>query len=136
MGLLGVDVLRVEVVRRRKSPGALSVDIPPPTSFRSSGGRLFVVSAGVVDDIPSRRMVTFTVSLDGREVGSVSRSTMYPIADGFGWSGSLNPLRWSVPGFVWAAHRVGYDVAAFATAGECVEAWARSADQILDWTPE
>lgn len=95
----------------------------PPRRFESSNGRSFSVGQGnALDGYPIR----FKRRLAGR---LYYRPESYPKAP---WCASTRELYWRFAGD--APTGIGFDVAAFATAEECLARWARSADQILDWS--
>jgi len=107
---------------------------PPIDAFKSKKGRVFEVGDGVharknaVDDVGSD---TYPIFYGKQQAGSLFRSDTYDrTGRSLQWSASMNPLRWSP--LVELPQGEGYDVAAFDTAAECLEAWARSADQIID----
>jgi len=116
----------------------------PVKGFTSPGGRRFTVGTGVRQIYPSEWSEMFPVSYKGKPAGTLIDSNKYtstrlgdrrkePVGRGLRWSGSVDELRWSTPGFVSSGKRIGYDVSAFDTVEECLLAWGRSADQILDW---
>ena len=109
---------------------------PPITEFTSPKGRRFIVAASVRDEHPSRWVEDFAVFLvttDIIEVESVCLSNIY-VRDGQSWSGQLSRLRWTpTDGIRDLPPRAGYDVSHFPTLEECVQAWAKSADEILDY---
>jgi len=108
---------------------------PPLDAFKSKKGRVFEVGDGVharknaADEVGSD---TYPIFYGKQPAGSLFRG------DGYGrtatgalrWHASMNPLRWAP--FVELPRGEGYDVAAFDSAAECLEAWAVSADQIID----
>lgn len=109
---------------------------PPVPSFTSAKRRRFTVGPGKHEErFPGDTLWsdTWPILLGGKQVGSLSRNLNY----GTGatgeprWQGSLNALRWQRAGGPPVG--IGYDVAAFDTAKECLAAWGRSADELLDW---
>ncbi len=110
---------------------------PPVPSFTSAKRRRFTVGRGehTAERFPGDTLWndTWPILLGGKQVGSLSRNLNY----GTGatgeprWQGSLSALRWASA--MDAPVGIGYDVAAFDTAKECLAAWGRSADELLDW---
>lgn len=110
---------------------------PPVPSFTSAKRRRFTVGPGThtAERFPGDTLWsdTWPILLGGKQAGSLSRNLNY----GTGatgeprWQGSLNALRWQRAGGPPVG--IGYDVAAFDTAKECLAAWGRSADELLDW---
>ncbi len=112
--------------------------LPPPfNSFQSKGGRTFRINAGehserYIDD--PLWSDSWPIEFDGKPAGILFRNLNYGLtADGKPrWQASTRALYWSRS--VDAPTGIGFDVAAFDTADEAVTAWARSADEILDWS--
>jgi hypothetical protein len=114
-----------------------------PGSFKSHGGRTFYVGRGEHQErFPGDTSWsdTFPILLDGKEVGSITQGDGYGLTkDGKRrWTGSLNKLRWAgaLP-----PTGLGFDVSAFDSPEEVLQAWGRNADQVLNWregkmTPE
>lgn len=107
---------------------------PPVDLFKSAKGRVFELGDGVharknaADEMGTD---TYPIFYGKQQAGSLFRSDIYDrTGRSLQWSASMNPLRWSP--LVYLPQGEGYDVAAFDTAAECLEAWARSADQIID----
>ncbi len=109
---------------------------PPVPSFTSAKRRRFTVGPGAHSErFPGDALWsdTWPILLGGKQVGSLSRNLNY----GTGatgeprWQASLSALRWASA--MDAPVGIGYDVAAFDTAKECLAALGRSADQLLDW---
>lgn len=112
--------------------------LPPPlASFTSPGGRAFTVEPGQhaarYDGDPCRFdawLILFNGALAGRLYRSLSYGTT---ADGAPrWHASTRQLYWLHASD--APTGIGFDVAAFDSAEQACAAWARSADQILDWS--
>lgn len=110
---------------------------PPMKTFTSKGGRTFTVKRGEHSErFPGDNLWddTFPVFFEGKPAGKLFRSETYgKTADGKPrWHASTRALYWAKA--TDAPTGIGFDVAAFDTAEECVTAWGRSADQILDWS--
>lgn len=109
--------------------------VSPVTEFTSPKGRRFTVGLSThkrANAADAYGCDTFPILFDGQPAGAMFRTDNYgkaPSGD-LRWHASMNPLRWKP--FVELPRGQGYDVAAFDTAAECLEAWARSADQIID----
>lgn len=109
----------------------------PPERFWSPGGREFAVGEGVRwERYPGDPLwrITYPILREGEEAGRLFRSEAYGrTRAGEGrWHASVQALRWATCG-LGGPKRGGYDVAAFDSAEECLLAWGRSADEILDW---
>jgi len=107
----------------------------PVKSFQSHGGRSFTVGRGahweryVGDPLWSD---TFPILFQDEPAGKLFRSLSYGAVRGTPrWHASISELRG--PHLSELPRGIGYDVAAFDTAEEALEAWAASADQILDF---
>jgi hypothetical protein len=75
---------------------------------------------------------TFPILHEGEVAGKLFRSLSYGTARGKPrWHASVSELRG--PHLTELPRGIGFDVAAFDTAEEALNAWARSADQILDF---
>lgn len=111
---------------------------PPAESFQSERGRGFTLHSGTRwERWPEDPLwdETFPILYEGEDAGKLYRSESYGrTAAGLPkWHASITQLRWRIvsPSDLPMGH--GYDVAAFDTAEECLHAWGRSADQILDY---
>lgn len=116
--------------------GTLSVD---GFSYTSPKGRVFTLGTAERwqrwegDPLWSD---TVPVSLDGEPAGKLFKSESYgkTANDEPRWHASLAPLRNRLIG--WGEktpYGLGFDVAAFDTLEECLAAWSRNADDVLDW---
>lgn len=79
---------------------------------------------------------TINVLLDGAPAGKLFQSESYgkTANDEPRWHASLNGLRMKL--LKWGEstpYGIGFDVAAFDTMEECLAAWSRNADGLLDW---
>jgi hypothetical protein len=109
----------------------------PINSFTSAKGRRFTLSRG--ERRPERfpgdtiGYDSFPILYEGKRAGLLFRSLNYGrTAKGKPrWHASTRELYWTYAAD--APTGVGFDVAAFDSARECLAAWGRSADQILDW---
>jgi hypothetical protein len=111
---------------------------PPVPSFTSAKRRRFTVGRGehTAERFPGDTLWsdTWPILLGGKQAGSLFRNLSYGAGSGGEgrWQGSLSALRWTSGG-MHAPVGVGFDVGPFDTAKECLAAWGRSADQLLDW---
>ena len=117
----------------KKSSATLA---PPVTSFTSAGGRRFTLSRGVHEERwkgDSLWSDTWRILYEGVPAGKLFRSLSYGTgADGKPrWHATTRELFWGHASD--APTGIGFDVAAFDTAKKALEAWGRSADQILDY---
>lgn len=109
---------------------------PPVPTFQSRGGREFGVEGGEHDERWEGDPLwsdSWPIVYEGRPAGKLFRSLSYGTgATGAPrWHASTRELYWSkAPD---APTGIGFDVAAFDTAEQALAAWARSADEILDW---
>lgn len=104
---------------------------PPLDAFPSKGGRRFTLADGAREERWKGDPLwseSWPILLDGEPAGTLFRSDNYGPGR---WQASTRALYWRKAAD--APIGVGFDVAAFDTAEECLAAWARSADQILDW---
>lgn len=112
--------------------------LPPPLdSFTSVGGRAFTIADGAHSsryEADPLWFDTWPILFDGAPAGKLYRSLDYGrTADGQPrWHATIRELYWTHASG--APTGVGFDVAAFDTAEQACAAWARSADQILDWS--
>lgn len=112
--------------------------LPPPlASFTSAGGRAFTIAPGEHSaryDGDPLWSDGWAILFDGKPAGRLYRSLRYgTTTDGAPrWHASTRALYWAHASD--APTGIGFDVAAFDSAGEACAAWARSADQILDWS--
>lgn len=90
--------------------------------FTSPGGHSFTFRRSERSDVWGH------IYYDGLPAGQVFNGATYP---GKPFSASTRALYWRMAGD--APVGVGFDVAAFETLDECLTAWGRSADEILDW---
>lgn len=100
---------------------------PIPFRFKSPRGRAFTV-----DEEPEQsdeHLTYFRIRLEGAHAGKLYDSDHY--GPGLPWSATTRELYWAKTGG--RLERAGFDVAAFRTARDALAAWARSADQILDF---
>lgn len=105
----------------------------PVKSFLSKGGRTFTITTGVYEERfkgDTFAGTAFEISYEGKPAGILWRDTMY--AAPLEWHASTRHLFWTRAAD--APTGIGFDVAAFATIDEVLTAWARSADEILDWS--
>lgn len=118
--------------RRRRAVPPVSPTAPshsaPPSSFTSPGRRTFTL--GAVERSDRVGSETWTILYNGEEAGKLFRSANY--GPNLPWHASTRELFWKYASD--APTGVGFDVAAFATAQQALDAWGRSADQILDWS--
>lgn len=104
----------------------------PARTFRSHGGRTFTVGP-VQSTHPHYEgdphwSDLYPILYNGQPAGKLFRSASY--GPDKPWSATTRELYWKyAPG----VSGIGFDVAAFSTPQEALEAWGRSADQILDW---
>jgi hypothetical protein len=110
---------------------------PPLASFSSEGGRTFTVEAGLHSERWEGDPLwndAWPIRLDGNKAGKLFRNLNYGVtAEGLPrWHASTRELYWSKAGD--APTGIGFDVSAFDTPELALAAWARSADQILDWS--
>jgi hypothetical protein len=109
----------------------------PINSFTSVGGRRLTLSRGErrPERFPGDTIWcdSFPILYEGKRAGLLFRSLNYGrTAKGKPrWHASTRELYWTYAAD--APTGVGFDVAAFDSARECLAAWGRSADQILDW---
>lgn len=109
---------------------------PPVQTFTSRGGRQFGVEAGEHDERWEGDPLwsdSWPIVHEGRTAGKLFRNLSYGTgATGAPrWQASTRELFWAkAPD---APTGIGFDVAAFDTAEQALAAWARSADEILDW---
>ncbi len=99
---------------------------PPVRSFLSKGGRVFTLEKG---DKDARDGTCWMILYEGQPAGMLWRDSMY--AAPLEWHASTRQIFWRKAND--APVGIGFDVAAFATVDEVLTAWARSADEILDW---
>ena len=109
----------------------------PVQSFKTKGGRTFTVGDGTHDERYKGDPLwsdCFPILLDGKPAGKLFWNENYgKTVDGKPrWQASTRELYWSKAAD--APTGVGFDVSAFDTAEECLKAWGRSADEILDWS--
>lgn len=109
----------------------------PVASFTSAGGRTFTVGEGEHEErfpLDTLWSDTYPILLDGKPAGKLFCSDRYGRTCGNlpRWHASTRELYWSKAAD--APTGIGFDVAAFDTAEAACAAWARSADQILDWS--
>lgn len=108
----------------------------PINAFTTPGGRRFTLSRGTHSERFAGDTLwgdSFPILYDGKRAGLLFRSLSYGVtkAGKPRWHASTRNLYWThAPG---APTGIGFDVAAFDSARECLAAWGRSADQILDW---
>lgn len=127
--------------QEHKIPLSHVVRVAPEVStkeFTSRGGRVFTVGIGTHTERYTGDPLwddCFPIFLNGEQAGKLYRSEGYGrTASGEPrWQGTLNQLRWTVPKL---PDRCGFDVSAFDTHEAALEAWGRSADQILDFQKE
>jgi hypothetical protein len=115
--------------RPQKQTVAPSHDAPP-RSFTSAGGRTFTI--GPVDRAGPRDPrwgELWPILYNGEQAGKLFQDGNY--GPNLPWHASTRELYWKYASD--APTGVGFDVAAFATARQALDAWGRSADQILDW---
>lgn len=110
---------------------------PPLNSFTSDGGRTFTVDTGQHSERYRDDPLWFDVwpiLFYGERAGKLFCSLDYGTgASGLPrWRATTRELYWDRASD--APTGIGFDVAAFDTAEEACVAWARSADQILDWS--
>jgi hypothetical protein len=115
--------------------------LPAPLgAFTSPGGRAFDVSPGTRSERwagDSLWSECWPICHGGVVAGKLFRDLNYgkTSAGEPRWHATIRELYWDTAnglGRLDLGRGIGYDVAAFDTAGEAVAAWARSADQILD----
>jgi len=122
-----------ETRRRSGSPSAPSTPPnhdAPPRSFTSASGRTFTL--GPPEALPSRvgnENQSWPILYNGEAAGKLFHSGNY--GPNLPWHATTRELFWKYASD--APTGVGFDVAAFATAQQALDAWGRSADQILDW---
>ena len=109
---------------------------PPVRSFTSPGGRRFTLRPGMCDGVwpgDPRRSISWRILYKRKDAGYLFRSAKYGLtADGqHRYTASTRSLYWRFADG--APTGIGFDVAAFDTAGAALAAWGRSADEILDW---
>ena len=109
---------------------------PPIEQFTSDKGRAFQVQPGTHEErFPDDKLWVniFPILFEGEPAGKLFQSESYGrTPEGKPrWHASTRALFWSKAAD--APTGIGFDVAAFDSAAECLAAWARSADQILDW---
>lgn len=109
---------------------------PPVQTFTSRGGRQFGVEAGEHDerwDGDPLWSDSWAIVYDGRPAGKLFRNLNYGTGPTGAprWQASARELFWSKASD--APTGIGFDVVAFDTAEQALAAWARSADEILDW---
>jgi len=106
----------------------------PPKRFKSPGGRTFTL--GSMERTPPRFegdrswQEMWPILYKSEPAGKLFRSATYraPLE----WHATTRELYWKYASK--APTGIGFDVAAFATPKEALDAWGRSADQILDWS--
>lgn len=108
----------------------------PIVYFKSPKGREFTVGEGIHEERwPGDPLYSdaWPIFYEGEKAGTLFSSLNYGTTTAGlpRWQASTRQLFWSKASD--APTGVGFDVAAFDTADECVQAWARSADEILDW---
>ncbi len=109
---------------------------PPIASFTSKAGRTFTVEAGEHSERwPEDPLWSdiWPIHFEGQAAGKLYRNLSYgKTAEGLPrWQATTRELFWTRASD--APTGIGFDVAAFDTAEQAFAAWARSADQILDW---
>jgi hypothetical protein len=110
---------------------------PPLPAFTSPGGREFTIADGEHSaryDGDPLWFDVWPILYNGEFAGKLYRDTSYgTTADGAPrWHATTRDLYWSYASD--APTGIGFDVAAFDSAEAACSAWARSADQILDWS--
>lgn len=108
---------------------------PPVSFFASPKGRRFTVVVGTFEMTRWGRQEVWPIYYKGKPAGELVRDLNYgPGIDGKGrWRASTRQLFWT---YSTGLKRGGYDVTAFNTVEECLQAWGHSADQILDFHAE
>jgi len=102
----------------------------PPRSFTSAGGRAFTLGpANRSTPRDPRPGVLWPIFYNGAQAGKLFQDENYGPSKP--WHATIRELYWKHAAD--APTGVGFDVAAFATAEQALDAWGRSADQILDW---
>lgn len=101
-----------------------------PSTFTSPGGRRFTIAGHEKEDSPWGIKEQWTISYRGEPAGKLFRDSTY--GKGLRWHATTRQIYWRYASG--APVGVGFDVSAFATIGEVLKAWGRSADQILDWS--
>lgn len=98
----------------------------PISAFQSNGGRVFTITDGERVRGTWGPESTWLIRFNGDLAGYLYRDSAYraPLE----WHASTSPLRIRN-----GTSRGGFDVAAFRSAEECLVAWSRSADEILDY---
>lgn len=106
----------------------------PPKRFKSAGGRTFTLGS-MERTLPRfegdrKWSEMWPILYKSEPAGKLFRSDTYraPLE----WSATTRELVWKYASD--APTGIGFDVAAFATPQEALDAWGRSADQILDWS--
>lgn len=108
----------------------------PLASFTSAGGRAFTIAPGTHSerwDGDSLWYDEWPILFDGEPAGKLYRDLKYGVTPSGDprWHATTRALYWSHAAD--APTGIGFDVAAFDSAEDACAAWARSADQILDW---
>ena len=111
-----------------------------PGTYVSAQGRTYVVGE------PEQRVPrfegdtlwcdTYPVTLDGEPAGKLFKSESYGLTTSGEprWHASLADMRNRHLGWgEQTPYGLGFDVAAFDSIGECLAAWGRNADALLDW---
>jgi len=124
---LGVHAGRRRAAPRPPEPVTPPSHDAPPTGFRSAGGRTFTIGAS--ETLSPKQGQSWEILYNGEDAGKLWCDGNY---------GPSKPWHASTRGLFWryasdAPTGVGFDVAAFATAQQALDAWGHSADQILDW---
>lgn len=119
-----------------KKTGAEKLLAPPVASFTSPGGRRFTVARGLHEERFKGDTLwsdKWPILYNGKQAGKLFRNLNYGTGAGGHprWQATIRELFWTHAAY--APTGVGFDVAAFDTAKEALVAWARSADQILDF---
>jgi hypothetical protein len=114
-------------IRKSTRKKAMS-NLKMPKSFTSPGGRRFSIGGHEGSEGPWGREDGWIISYQRKPAGKLFRNQTYRDLP---WHASTRQIFWRFASD--APTGIGFDVAAFATLQEVLEAWGRSADQILDW---
>lgn len=102
-----------------------------PKSFKSPGGRRFIVSSHIDRSAsgPYRFAQSRAILKGGKQVGKLWESDSY--GPELPWQVTTRELSWGGGGL--PPHGIGFDGGPHATVSEALAEFGRIADQVLDW---